>query len=1018
MSESIIKALLQLFAIVANFTQEGVTGKGRTIVESYLKQFLNQELLKEYLAIFDQYYILHHKTKSAKKTSANSVKVLKICNQINEELRQEQKVLVLLQLIEFISYGEKISSKELEFVKTVSDIFNIEETEFLNCKTFILDTIEDIPEKNKILIIDKKPTYKHLQIKHIQSEHLNGKIIVLQINSTNMYAFKYIGNDNLLLNGQSIQSNWGYIFGKGSAISSHKIPHIYYSDIVGKFLDTKSYSNIVFTAKDIEFRYKNSTNGIRKFTFSEQTGRLIGIMGGSGAGKSTLLNIFNGNYKPQKGQILINGHDIQQEKEKLQGIIGFIPQNDLLIEELTVYQNLYFNAKLCFNKYSEKQIHQVVKKILLDLDLFDIRDLEVGGPLNKFISGGQRKRLNIALELIREPAVLFVDEPTSGLSSMDSEMVMDLLKEQTLKGKLVIVNIHQPSSDIYKMFDRTLFLDKGGYPIFYGNPLEAVVYFKKLSNFANAKESECITCGNVNTEQILQIIEAKVVNEYGKLTRNRKVAPHEWYEAFQKNIQPRARIKQSKEDLPKSSFNIPGKIKQFTIFTFRDILSKFTDKQYLLITLLEAPALAFILGYFSKYIAGTSEDPNKYIFSLNENMPGYLFMSVVVALFLGLIVSAEEIIKDRKILQRETFLNLSRWSYLNSKVLIIFIISAIQTLSFVIIGNYILEIKEMTMSYFLILFSTSCFANMLGLNISSALKSVVTIYILVPFILVPQLLLSGTIVNFDKLHKSLASQKFVPTVSDVMTSRWAYEALVVQQFKNNEFNKHFFDINKKISNSVYKSTFLITKLKQKIDRCERNIENHEKEYLTRKDLNILTKEILKLNKELPDIKFDQLNDLNIISFNSQTAESSKKYLSKVKRHFQRTHKMLNYKKDETFSKLLKKYSKEEVDDLKKSNHNTSLSDIALNKKDVLKITEDNNELIRKYEPIYMTPASNFGRAHFFSNIKILGSLKIDTFWFNIAVIWFTTIILYLTLIFNIFKRTVDYLEGIKLFKTE
>jgi ABC-type multidrug transport system ATPase subunit len=151
-----------------------------------------------------------------------------------------------------------------------------------------------------------------------------------------------------------------------------------------------------------------------------------------------------------------------------------------------------------------------------------------------------------------------VDEPTSGLSSVDSEMVMNLLKEQAYKGKLVIINIHQPSSNLYKMFDKIIFMDKGGYQIYYGNPSEAVVYFKTKSHHANAKEDQCACCGNVDADQVLQIIESKIVNEHGKLSRTRKVSPKEWFEEFRERtikggtapeLLQHSRIAETNEDL-------------------------------------------------------------------------------------------------------------------------------------------------------------------------------------------------------------------------------------------------------------------------------------------------------------------------------------------------------------------------------------------------------------------------------------------------------------------------------------
>ena len=161
--------------------------------------------------------------------------------------------------------------------------------------------------------------------------------------------------------------------------------------------------------------------------------------------------------------------------------------------------------------------------MLVNLGLTEIRNLRVGSPLQKTISGGQRKRLNIGLELLREPTVLFVDEPTSGLSSRDSENIMDLLKELSLRGKMIFVVIHQPSSDIFKMFDTLIIMDSGGFQIYYGNPVEAVVYFRDMINAANKNQGACPECGNINPEQIFSIIETKVVNDQARLSRPRAI---------------------------------------------------------------------------------------------------------------------------------------------------------------------------------------------------------------------------------------------------------------------------------------------------------------------------------------------------------------------------------------------------------------------------------------------------------------------------------------------------------------
>jgi ABC transport system ATP-binding/permease protein len=748
MSESILKALMQLFAIIAKV--DGVTSSSRAIVQSFLKQLLSTEQVELYLKIFDEFLEAHHqvskkKDGSQKRTSLNSVKILKICTQINSELAQKQKIVVLIRLIEFIHSSNEISEQELEFVQTVAETFNVEFDEFKNIMAFVQNTPESHDTSNTLIINNKRESGL-TQSRHIFSEAITGEVKVLFVESVNMYVLMYFGGSDLALNGQIITPGKVYILVEGSSLRSSKVSPIYYSDILAAFLTDKSKDRISFSATNLEYKFKGGKVGLRGINIVEESGKLIGIMGGSGAGKSTLLNVLNGNEVPSQGEVLINGINIHTQRHEVMGVVGHISQDDLLIEELTVFQNLFYNAKLCFGNLPDSKIIEMVDKVLMDLGLFEKKHLKVGNPLEKTISGGQRKRLNIALELIREPNILFVDEPTSGLSSRDSENIMDLLKELALKGKLLFVVIHQPSSEIFKMFDKLIILDVGGYPIYYGNPVDGVIYFKQAVNHVNSEVSECPECGNVNPEQIFNIIETKVIDEYGNLTQTRKISPTEWNLLYEEKIGSRIIPIDDHTDIPESTFKIPNKLKQLKVFMTRDVKAKLTNTQYLIINLLEAPLLAFILSYLVRYYNTDTTNKIGYIFRENENMPAYLFMAVVVALFIGLTVSAEEIIRDRKIQKRESFLNLSRISYLFSKITIMFVLSAIQTFTFVLVGNMILGIKGMYFDYWMVLFSTSCFANMLGLNISSAFNSAVTIYILIPFLLIPQLLLSGVIV--------------------------------------------------------------------------------------------------------------------------------------------------------------------------------------------------------------------------------------------------------------------------------
>ena len=1032
MSEAILNALIQLYALTANAT--GTSAQGRLLVEAMLKQQLNLRLIADYLQLYDSYIDFFSRDTPTAMAETDEGKqqvsayVEKVCSQLRKGLTRPERVVVIIKLLEYINEDSKITSLEDFIINSLGQSFSIDPTELQHLKNFVLhtDCQEIEPDKlfssesmrqvgedtlEGIWVEENRPNWQY-EDRRIHNAAIEGKLSFLYVESINTFILRYFGTAELYIDGKKIESGRPILMEVGSIIKGPKVEPIYYANLTQRFSKVQRRNRIVFTADNLAFSFKNSDNGIQTFNFSEESGHLIGIMGGSGVGKSTLLNLLTGKLTPKSGRVLINGYDIHRNKYAVEGIIGYVPQDDLLFEDLTVYQNLYYNAKLCFSNFTEFRVRQSVKRILDDLDLWEIRHLKVGSPLNKMISGGQRKRLNIGLELLREPSILFVDEPTSGLSSSDSLMVMRLLKQQANNGKLVIVNIHQPSSKVFRLLDKLWVLDKGGYPIYNGNPQDAIVYFKTMSTQVNATESGCPQCGALNPDQILEIIESKVVDSEGNLTHTRHKDPKEWYCLYQKNIESTHKPKKHKELLPKNLFNIPNIEVQFKIFSIRNLLSKLSNKQYVFINLFEAPILAFILSYFTKYIPGEA-----YVFADNKNFPAYLFMSVVVALFLGLTVSAEEIISDKKILERESFLNLSRFSYHTAKVVYLFALSAIQMAMFVLVGNTILEIEGMMLNYWLILFSTACFANMMGLNISAGLNSVVAIYITIPFILVPQILLSGTIVQFDNLHPSVTKRIYVPVVGDLMISRWSYEALAVEQFKNNPFERHFFELEQQTSDATFASTFLVPRLQTLTEECVRlNEQSQSLDYRYERNLRVIRNELTTLASSGKTPPFEFINMLNPKSFNNEVADELTGYLFFVRLTQNEISANAKHQRDSIYNFLSDSLGNEGLYHLKQNNYNKALADWVLNSLEVNKYLETDGRVIRKYEPIFMIPEHNWGRAHFYAPVKKFNNQYVDTLWFNLAVMWLGSILLFVSLQVNLLGKIISHVDRIRLRK--
>ncbi|MBN1388540.1 MAG: ATP-binding cassette domain-containing protein [Bacteroidales bacterium] len=1004
MSEEILKALMQLFALIIK-QDGGMLSSEREYVVNFLEKQLSHDSVNEYLELFDRDVgplmdhapVVENKPPSLK----DSVKIFGICKQINRTLNQSQKVVVLMRLYELVNADKRYTLQRMNIINTVAEVFRILPEEFKSIELFVKQDTDREPGDSSILVLKLHTRCPDCENDPDREQLDANFLVILWIPSVDLYFIKHYSDNPLLLNGLPLDSGKIYTMAKGSSLKYQHGQPLYYSDISAHYLLKKSFHKISLEAENLVYKFPGGQTGINNINIAEREGNLIGIMGSSGAGKTTLLNLLSGIYKPASGTVKINGIDLNKKSGALDGIIGYVPQDDMLMEDLTVFENLYYAACLCFKNLTRQEITHKVDTMLRSLGLYEKRDLKVGSVLNKVISGGQRKRLNIALELIREPLILFLDEPTSGLSSRDSENVIDLLRELTLKSKLIFTVVHQPSSEIYKVFDRIIILDEGGEMIYYGNPIEALIHFKTIDEQVESHIGECPTCGNINPETIFNIVEKEIVDEFGRYTGVRKRSTSEWAEKYIE-LHPAIPFRKIKTR-PRSNLNRPNLLKQLLIFLRRDLSSKISNRQYVLLTLLEAPVLGFILSYIIRYIA--DPDSKNYIFRENENIPIYIFMCLIVALFLGLITSAEEIFKDKKIRKREHFLNLSNGSYLAAKVIILFSISALQSFLFLIVANPLLGIKGLFFQYWFALFTTATFANILGLNVSAAFNSAITIYIIVPLLMIPMMVLSGAMFQFDKLNRTLGSVDKVPWIAEFMPTKWTYEALMVTQFKDNEYDKLIYDMNKTISVSDYNTIYRIPELENALNTTVLNFRRNLLSEENPSRLPLLKNEIIKMSQNKDLYKFKEIDKLNFSDFNNIVAEKLYLYLDSVNSLFMRKSNSADIRKDRFISA-----NREKLDRLFNQYHNDRLEEIVRKIYEKNKILEFRDRLVQNYDPIYRDPPGNeflAFRSHFFAPTKVSGGLRFETYTFNMIFVWFMSFVFYVLLYYNVLERIIN-----------
>jgi ABC-type multidrug transport system ATPase subunit/pSer/pThr/pTyr-binding forkhead associated (FHA) protein len=589
-------------------------------------------------------------------------------------------------------------------------------------------------ENNDIVLDGLQISNRHARL--VQS---NSGIAIEDFNSTN----------GVYINGARV-SRQNVVPGDHVQIGSFLL-QIDQSGTIGIF-DTRSKTRIdsVNITKEVKDR---SGGGMIKLldnvSLSIQPNEFVGLLGPSGAGKSTFMDALNGMRPASGGSVLINNLDLYQHLDSLKQSIGYVPQDDIIHRELTVYRTLYYVAKLRLSgDVSKKEINQIIDEVMDVTGLSERRDV----PINQ-LSGGQRKRVSIAVELITKPSVIFLDEPTSGLDPATEEKIMVLFRQIAESGRTVILTTH--AMENVKLFDKIVLLMRGKLA-FYGKPDEALKHlgaasFKELYDKLEDPIEQRLKSGGGNRHQVTEQV------------------AEEWKQKFIQTPQYRKNVYEPLKQLgslqspgvqKKRGLGIFGSIRQFMTLSRRYWEVLFRDKLNLFILFIQSPIIAFLT-----YLVMGDDQPRDFAY----------FVLSLVAVWFGTSVSAREIIRERPVYNRERMVNLGLLPYVMSKLFVLGFIVGLQCL-FLFVPLKFLDItgimpmpgELLGIPQFWAMLLTAGVGISLGLLISGLVKTSEMATSLVPLILIPQILFSGLVGVPSGLNK---------VAGLLMPATWAFDTM-------------------------------------------------------------------------------------------------------------------------------------------------------------------------------------------------------------------------------------------------
>ncbi len=537
------------------------------------------------------------------------------------------------------------------------------------------------------------------------------------------------GDNYVLLDLES--TNGSFVNGKKTDKKSLKnrdiiqIGPIRFLFVDGKVFQLNEKDLVRIDALNISKTVKGNTI-MRDVSISMLPREFVGLLGPSGAGKSTLMHALNGNILPDTGEVRLNGMSFTSHYDSFKHLVGFVPQQDIIHHELTVYNTLFYAAELRLPEdMTLEEKKKRVDKIINILELDERKDATVSS-----LSGGQRKRVNLGVELITDPAILFLDEPTSGLDPGLDQKMMQLFRRIADSGQTVILATHNLNE--VALFDLVAVIYEGDL-VYYGPPSDLTTYFK--------------------VEKINDVY-------------NRLAYPPEggWVQRFRGSIYfkdyviSRLNTKSKEESYDSMIVFNPA----FSFFRqFKTLVKRYLgiishDLTNVAILLGQAPIVAILLIL---------------VFMNYRNVWSLLFCFSLSAVWFGCINSVREITKEKHIFARERVVCLKTGPYIFSKIAVLFTLCLIQCIVLIVTVSSFVKIEGNLLLMFVVILLSSICGLTLGLFISSVAGTSDKAVGVLPIILIPQILFSGTVVELDNMMP--ASQE----ISRIMVLRWSYGLL-------------------------------------------------------------------------------------------------------------------------------------------------------------------------------------------------------------------------------------------------